>query len=237
VTPDLRGRIKIAAFRRGVTVADMLRDLLAREFPPPKENIHDRQRGPPRARRPAPIAPSDSLTHVELTWIEKRIENWIRFGQEVRDRCSTAAAVSSPIVPAASSPSSAGRPTTSARSFAHRHRARGRTGRTLSDSALRAPGGDILLKIEGWPKVEQVLRHIDAVEAIGIDRMTSPRSLAARRQPDERRPRAARLHQGTPSGVAQAAGDREMTRAAMSSRRVSPSWGRHWRRSFRFRSA
>lgn len=34
VTPDLRGRIKIAAFQRGVTVAEMLRDLLAREFPP-----------------------------------------------------------------------------------------------------------------------------------------------------------------------------------------------------------
>ena len=33
VTPDQRGRIKIAAFQRGVTVADMLRDLLAREFP------------------------------------------------------------------------------------------------------------------------------------------------------------------------------------------------------------
>ena len=33
ITPALRGRIKIAAFRRGVTVADMLRDLLAREFP------------------------------------------------------------------------------------------------------------------------------------------------------------------------------------------------------------
>jgi len=33
VTPELRGRIKIAAFRRGQTVADMLRDLLAREFP------------------------------------------------------------------------------------------------------------------------------------------------------------------------------------------------------------
>ena len=31
------------------------------------------------------------------------------------------------------------------------------------------PGGEILLKIEGWPKVEQVLRHIDAVEALGID--------------------------------------------------------------------
>uniref|UniRef100_A0A9E8CJM9 Plasmid segregation centromere-binding protein ParG n=1 Tax=Bosea sp. NBC_00436 TaxID=2969620 RepID=A0A9E8CJM9_9HYPH len=34
VTPELRGQIKIAAFGRGVTVAEMLRDLLAREFPP-----------------------------------------------------------------------------------------------------------------------------------------------------------------------------------------------------------
>ncbi|MCM2449028.1 hypothetical protein GOZ80_08245 [Agrobacterium vitis] len=34
VTPELRGRIKIAAFRRSVTVADMLREMLAREFPP-----------------------------------------------------------------------------------------------------------------------------------------------------------------------------------------------------------
>ncbi|SMH27885.1 hypothetical protein [Mesorhizobium australicum] len=33
ITPELRGRIKIAAFQRDVTVADMLRDLLAREFP------------------------------------------------------------------------------------------------------------------------------------------------------------------------------------------------------------
>ncbi len=33
VTPELRGRIKIAAFGRGVTVTDMLRELLGREFP------------------------------------------------------------------------------------------------------------------------------------------------------------------------------------------------------------
>jgi hypothetical protein len=33
VTPTLRGRIKVAAFRRSITVADMLRELLAREFP------------------------------------------------------------------------------------------------------------------------------------------------------------------------------------------------------------
>ena len=33
ITPELRGRIKIAAVRRGGTVTDMLRELLAREFP------------------------------------------------------------------------------------------------------------------------------------------------------------------------------------------------------------
>lgn len=33
VTPELRGRIKIAAFRRSSTVADMLRALLEVEYP------------------------------------------------------------------------------------------------------------------------------------------------------------------------------------------------------------
>lgn len=33
VTPASRGRIKIAAFARGQTVADMIRALLDREFP------------------------------------------------------------------------------------------------------------------------------------------------------------------------------------------------------------
>ena len=36
VTPALRGRIKVVAFRRGITVADMLRELLEREYP---ENV------------------------------------------------------------------------------------------------------------------------------------------------------------------------------------------------------
>jgi len=31
------------------------------------------------------------------------------------------------------------------------------------------PGGEILLRISGWPKVEHVLQEIDAVEALGID--------------------------------------------------------------------
>ena len=32
VTPVLRGRIKITAFERGITVAEMLRELLEREY-------------------------------------------------------------------------------------------------------------------------------------------------------------------------------------------------------------
>jgi hypothetical protein len=32
VTPALRGRVKVAAFRRGITAAEMLRELLEREF-------------------------------------------------------------------------------------------------------------------------------------------------------------------------------------------------------------
>ena len=33
VTPALRGRIKVAAFTRGLTVADMLRTMLEQAFP------------------------------------------------------------------------------------------------------------------------------------------------------------------------------------------------------------
>ena len=38
ITPELRGRIKVAAFRRGVTVAVMLRAMLGSAFPPSEED-------------------------------------------------------------------------------------------------------------------------------------------------------------------------------------------------------
>ncbi len=31
------------------------------------------------------------------------------------------------------------------------------------------PGGDFLLRVDGWPKVERVLQLVDAIEAAGID--------------------------------------------------------------------
>ena len=40
---------------------------------------------PARARR-ALHAPPEYLTQVELIWIEKQIEHWIRFGREVREQ-------------------------------------------------------------------------------------------------------------------------------------------------------
>ena len=31
------------------------------------------------------------------------------------------------------------------------------------------PGGELLLRLSGWPKVERVLQIVDAIEALGID--------------------------------------------------------------------
>ena len=31
-------------------------------------------------------APIDTLTHVELIWLEKQIEHWIRFGRDVAEQ-------------------------------------------------------------------------------------------------------------------------------------------------------
>ena len=120
---------------------------------------------------PAPIAQrSDNLTHVELTWVEKRIENWIRFGREAREQVLDRRRRIFSYRPGAV--------------FAFVRWAANDFGTIISRiDIVRAvtpgepyqtlpfvrPGGDILLKIEGWPKVEQVLRHIDAVEAAGID--------------------------------------------------------------------
>jgi hypothetical protein len=116
------------------------------------------------------VQPSDGLTHVELTHIEKRIENWIRFGREAREQVLDRNRRVLSFRPGSI--------------FAFVRWAANDFGTILSRiDIVRAvepgeayqtlpfvrPGGDILLKIEGWPKVEQLLRHIDAVEAVGID--------------------------------------------------------------------
>jgi hypothetical protein len=117
-----------------------------------------------------PVHPYDSFTHVELTHVEKRIENWIRFGRAAheqildRRRCIVSYLPGSVFAFVRWAANEFG--TVISRIDIVRAVEPGDAHQTLP---FVRPGGEILLKIEGWPKVEQVLRRIDAVEAVGID--------------------------------------------------------------------
>ena len=112
----------------------------------------------------------DALTDVELTWIENRIEYWIRFGRQAGERIIDRRRRVVSFRPGAV--------------FTFVRWAANDFGTVISRiDIVRAvepgvayqtlpfvrPGGEILLKIESWPKVEKVLLHIDAVEAAGVD--------------------------------------------------------------------
>ena len=126
----------------------------------------------PRVRGgPVPIARrSDNFTNVELTWVEKRIENWIRFGREAHEEIidrrrrvlSFRAGSTFAFVRWAANDFG----TILSRIDIVRAVSPGETYQTLP---FVRPGGEILLKIEDWPKVQQVLRHIDAAEDAGVD--------------------------------------------------------------------
>jgi len=120
---------------------------------------------------PMPSADSpDALTHVELTWVEKRIEYWIRFGREagerIIDRRRRVVAFRPDAVFAFVRWAANDFGTVISRIDIVRAVDPGAAYQTLP---FVRPGGEILLKVEGWPKVEKVLRHIDAVEAAGVD--------------------------------------------------------------------
>jgi len=115
-------------------------------------------------------APPEDLTQVELVWIEKQIEHWIRFGREVREQVLDRRRRILFFSPGAA--------------FALVRWAANEHGTVLSRlDILRAvgsgepcqtiptvtPGADILLRVDGWPQVERILQLIDAIEAIGID--------------------------------------------------------------------
>jgi hypothetical protein len=110
------------------------------------------------------------LTHVELEWVKGRIENWIRFGRTAEQRI-----IDSQRRVVSFAPGSV---------FAFVRWASNDYGTILSRiDILRSvapgepfstvpnvrPGGESLLHLSGWRKVEKVLQAIDAVEALGID--------------------------------------------------------------------
>ncbi|MBS1164394.1 MAG: hypothetical protein H6R00_419 [Proteobacteria bacterium] len=110
------------------------------------------------------------LTQVELTWIEKRIEHWIRFGHPVHDqildRRRRLVSFASGSIFAFVRWASNDFGTVVSRMDVVRAVSAGEPYQTLP---FVRPGGDILLKVDSWPKVERVLKLIDAIEALDID--------------------------------------------------------------------
>jgi hypothetical protein len=115
------------------------------------------------------LLPGD-LTHVELIWMEKQIEHWIRFGHDVAEQILDRRRRILSFAPNSI--------------FAYVRWAANDFGTIVSRvDILRAvrpneafstvgyvrPGGEILLRASGWPKVERVLQSIDAVEQAGVD--------------------------------------------------------------------
>jgi hypothetical protein len=110
------------------------------------------------------------LTHVELTWLEKRIEHWIRFGriaeERVLDRRRRIISFAPGSVFAFVRWASNDFGTIISRIDIVRAVAPGEPYATLP---FVRPGGDILLRINGWSKVNHALQAIDAVEASDVD--------------------------------------------------------------------
>ena len=110
------------------------------------------------------------LTHVELTWREGHVEHWLRFGRPTaKQRLDARRRIAS------FAPDSI---------FCFVRWASNAYGTVVSRiDIVRAPGpgdayqtlpfvrrgGELLLSIKGWHKVEKVLHAVDAVEALGLD--------------------------------------------------------------------
>jgi len=111
-----------------------------------------------------------ALTHVELTWIEKKIEHWLRFGrradEKILDRRRSVSSFAPGGIFAFVRWASNDYGTIVSRLDIVRAVEPGARFQTLP---FVRPGGEILLRVNGWPKVERVLQAIDAVEALGID--------------------------------------------------------------------
>ena len=110
------------------------------------------------------------LTYVELTWLKRRIENWIRFGsiaeEHVIDRQRRIVSFAPGTIFAFVRWGSNDYGTVVSRIDILRAV---RPGERYTTVPFVRPGGESLLRVSGWPKVERVLQAIDTVEALGID--------------------------------------------------------------------
>jgi Protein of unknown function (DUF2840) len=118
----------------------------------------------------APPADKPMLTHVEINWHKGNREDWFKFGKPAASRIIDRHTRTESYAP--------GHVFALVRWAANDHgtirssldivRAVD-SGEAYTTLAQVDPGGDILLAVSGWPKVAQVFRQIDAIEAAGID--------------------------------------------------------------------
>ena len=112
----------------------------------------------------------NDLTTVELLWLEKRIENRIRFGhpksEKIIDQHRRIVSFEPGSIFAFVRWTSNDFGTVLSRIDILRAAI---PGRRYSTVPWIAPGGESLLRLSGWPKVERVLHLIDAVEALAIE--------------------------------------------------------------------
>src|SRR5260221_4525947 len=110
------------------------------------------------------------FTHVELLWLEKRIENWIRFGrhaeEQILDKRRRLLSFAPGCIFAFVRWTSNDFGTVISRMDILRAVA---SGQRCSTVPYVKPGGEILLRLSGWPKVERPLQLLDAVEALDIN--------------------------------------------------------------------
>jgi hypothetical protein len=110
------------------------------------------------------------LTEVELVFHRGRIEHWLRFGNQARERIVDRRRRVILFAP--------GEVFAFVRWHANDHgtvlsrldivRACGAGARIATVPGI-TPGGDILLRLSGWPRVRRAFNAIDAVEQLGID--------------------------------------------------------------------
>jgi hypothetical protein len=120
--------------------------------------------------RPLPDRPAPFTTLVDLTWRQKKIEHWIRFGrksyEQILDRHRSVVGFAPDSIFAFVRWAANDFGTVISRIDIIRAVHRGEPFQTLP---FVRPGGEILVKVESWPTVERVLQHIDAIGSIGID--------------------------------------------------------------------
>ena len=109
-------------------------------------------------------------TDVDLLWLEGRIERWIRFGRPAAERIVDRRRRILSFAPDAVFALVRWRSNDFGTAESRIDILRAvRPGESFSTLPFVTPGGERLLHIGGWPKVQQVLAAIDAVERLGVD--------------------------------------------------------------------